>query len=187
MLQAVLFFGRQVGRFPTDQGADWLGWLGVWPVAITIGAATWCVLCFPEGRFLSPRWRRLAIGAVALAGACSLLSALWPVEYDETGVVTDHPLSLAGADTASSVWNAVGHPVYVLLQLLWVVAVAARWRQSDGVVRRQLTVMLVAVGVSVLGLLVGWSPPAAQGPASCSSPPSRSRPAGPWSGSASPR
>lgn len=154
-LQALLFFGRQVGHFPTAAGADWWGWLGVWPLAITICAATWCVLCFPEGRFLSARWRSVGIIAAVLAGACSLVSALWPVEYADTGVVTDHPLSLAGADPATAVWDAVAHPVYVLLQVLWVVAVAARWRQSDGVVRRQLTVMLAAVGVSVAGLVVG--------------------------------
>lgn len=155
LLQATLFFGRQVGHFPTATGAEWLGWLGVWPVAVTICLVTWCVLCFPEGRFLSPGWRRVGLGAAALAVSCSLLSALWPVEYDDAGVVTDHPLSLGGADIAATVWDAVGHPVYFLLQLLWVVAIAARWRQSDGVVRRQLTVMLAAVGVSVAGLLVG--------------------------------
>ena len=154
-LSAVLFFGRQVGRFPTSAHADWLGWLGVWPVAVAIGATTWCVLCFPEGRFLSPGWRRVGVAAVVLAGACSVVSALWPVEYDDTGVVTRHPLSLAGADAASSVWDLVAHPLYVLLQLLWVVAVSARWRQSDGVVRRQLAVMLAAVAVSVVALVIG--------------------------------
>ena len=155
VLQAMLFFGRQVGRFPTSRAADWLGWLGVWPVAITIGAVTWCVLCFPEGRFLSPTWRRVGVTAAVAATACSLLSALWPVEYAEAGVVTAHPFSLPGADVASSVWDVVAHPVYLLLQLLWLVAVAARWRESDGVVRRQLTVMLAAVGASVVGLVVG--------------------------------
>lgn len=155
ILQAVLFFGRQVGRFPTESGADWLGWLGVWPVAVTICAVSWCVLCFPEGRFLSPAWRWVAVAAAVLAGACSLLSALWPVEYAETGMVTEHPLSLGGLDTVELVWDVVAHPLYALLQLLWVVAVAARWRQSHGVVRRQLAVMLAAVGVSAVGLVIG--------------------------------
>jgi DNA-binding CsgD family transcriptional regulator len=164
VLEAVLFFGRQIGRFPTSLGADWLGWLGVWPVAITIGAATWCVLCFPEGRFLSPGWRRVAIGVAVVAASCSLVSALWPVEYADTGVVTEHPLSLGGADVAAQVWDAVAHPVYIALQLLWVVAVAARWRQSDGVVRRQLTVMLAAVGVSAAGLVVGLAVSGDPGP-----------------------
>ncbi len=155
VLEAVLFFGRQVGRYPTSARDDWWGWLGVWPLALTLGALTWCVLCFPEGRFLSPVWRRIGVGVGVAAAACSLVSALWPVEYDAAGVVTTHPLSLPGADGAQQVWDAVAHPFYVVLQLLWVAAVVARWRQSDGVVRRQLAVLLAAVALSTLALVVG--------------------------------
>lgn len=155
-LETVIFFGRQVGRYPSPSALDdWWGWLGVWPLAVTISAVTWCVLCFPEGRFLSAAWRRVGIGAAVLSGACSLVSALYPVEYAGTGVRTAHPFSFPGRDTADALWGAVAHPLYVALQLLWVGAVVARWRLSDGVVRRQLTVMLVAVGVSVAGLLEG--------------------------------
>jgi DNA-binding CsgD family transcriptional regulator len=70
-------------------------------------------------------------------------------------VLARHPFGLPGADLADAVWSAVAHPLYLVLQLLWVAAVVARWRQSDGVVRRQLTVLLVAVGVSCAGLVGG--------------------------------
>ena len=155
VLEAVMFFGRQIGHFPSTTHDQWWGWLGVWPLALTLGAVTWCVLCFPEGRFLSPAWRRVGLAVAGVAVACSLVSALWPVEYDAAGVLTAHPLSLAGADATHAAWRVLAHPFYVFLQLLWVVAVAARWRQSDGVVRRQLLVLLVAVAVSAVGLVVG--------------------------------
>jgi DNA-binding CsgD family transcriptional regulator len=155
VLEALLFFGRQVGHVPSGPADRWWAWLGVWPVAITICAVTWCVLCFPEGRFLTGTWRWIGVGAAALAGICSLLSALYPVEYDETGTTLAHPFDLPGRGAADAVWGVVAHPLYVALQLLWVVAVVARWRQSDGVVRRQLTVLLVAVGISCAGLVVG--------------------------------
>jgi DNA-binding CsgD family transcriptional regulator len=158
VISSVMFFGRQVGLSPSDPTTawqEWLGWLGVWPVAVAIAATTWCVLCFPEGRFLSPAWRRAAIALSLAAAACSLLSALWPVEYESTGVLTEHPLSLPGAQSAAAVWDAVAHPLYVVLQLVWVPAVVARWRASDGVVRRQLAVVLGAVALSAVGLLVG--------------------------------
>ena len=156
LLEAVMFAGRQVGHSATAGSGDrWLGWVGVWPLALTLAAVTWCVLCFPEGRFLSAAWRRVAIGALVVASTCSLVSALWPVEYDAAGVLTAHPLDLPGREAAVDVWSAVAHPFYAVLQLLWVVAVAARWRQSDGIVRRQLTAKLVVVGAAALALLAG--------------------------------
>ena len=155
LLEAVVFVGRQVGHDPGASADRWWGWLGVWPLAITLGAVTWCVLCFPEGRFLSPLWRRVGVAVAVGAIACSVVSALWPVEYASTGVATPHPLSLAGADHVAEVWQWVAHPFYAVLQVLMVVAVVARWRLSDGVVRRQLTVLLVAVAVSAIGVAAG--------------------------------
>jgi hypothetical protein len=154
-LEALLFVGRQVGHFPGGADDRWWGWLGVWPLALTLAAITWCVLCFPEGRFLTPRWRWAGLAAAALAVVCSSVSALYPVEYDAAGVVTPHPFSLAGGDAAEALWRGLGHPTYLLLQLLWVVALVARWRASSGVVRSQLTVMLAAVAVSTVGLVAG--------------------------------
>ncbi|MEO6606761.1 MAG: LuxR C-terminal-related transcriptional regulator [Aeromicrobium sp.] len=161
-LQAVMFVGRQIGHDSSAYDDRWWGWFGVWPVAITLGTVTWCILCFPEGRFLSRRWVWVGAAVAVLATACSLLSALWPVEYADTGVRTPHPLSLGGADTADAIWSALAHSTYVGLQLLWVVAVVVRWRQSSGSTRSQLTVMLGAVAVSaaalVIGLIVAGSP-----------------------------
>ncbi len=155
VLEAVMFFGRQAGHAPSSSLDAWWGWLGVWPLALTLGAITWCVMCFPEGRFLSRGWWWVGIGVAALAVACSLASALWPVEYESSGVVVAHPFTVPGIDIAQPVWNAVAHPFYAALQVLWVVAVVARWRASDSVARRQITVLVVAVAVSALGLVVG--------------------------------
>ena len=154
-LEALMFVGRQIGHDSTAYADRWWGWLGVWPLAITLGAVTWCILCFPEGRFLSRRWAWVGVGVAALAVACSLLSALWPVEYAETGVRTPHPLALGGGDTADSVWSALAHSTYAGFQLLWVVAVIVRWRQSSGSARSQLAVMLAAVALSALALVAG--------------------------------
>lgn len=161
-LEAVMFVGRQIGHDSAAYDDRWWGWLGVWPLAITLGAVTWCILCFPEGRFLSRRWAWVGAGVAVVATVCSGLSALWPVEYAETAVRTPHPLSLGGLDSADAIWSALAHTSYAAFQLLWVVAVVVRWRQSSGSARSQLTVMLAAVAVSavalVVGLVVGGSP-----------------------------
>jgi DNA-binding CsgD family transcriptional regulator len=162
LVEAVLFFGRQVGREP--DGGAWWGWLGVWPVAVGIALCTLAVLVFPDGRLPSPGWRPVAAGVVAVAAVCAGLSALWPVEYEAAGVATAHPFGLAGTGAVAPVWEAVAHTAYPLFQVLWVVAVVLRWRRSGRLVRVQLAWVGLAAGVSAAFLLAGmaaWQSPRA--------------------------
>jgi DNA-binding CsgD family transcriptional regulator len=162
VVEAVMFFGRQAAHFPTSEGSDWLGWLGVWPVAIALALATLSVICFPDGGLPSPRWRPVVTVVVAVALLCALVSAIWPVEYASAGVHTEDPVNGTAPDVATTLWSAVAHPAYVGFQVLWVVAVVARWRSSDGHVRSQLALLVMATGVSVAALvvgLVGWGTP----------------------------
>jgi DNA-binding CsgD family transcriptional regulator len=164
VVQAVMFYGRQVGHTPTDGGSTWLAWLGVWPLALCLSLATLSIICFPDGRPPSPRWHGVAWAVLALAVVCSMLSALWPVEYAAAGVSGDHPLHLGGFSVASAVWSHLAHPSYAAFQVLWVVVVVQRWRVAEGHVRQQLALVLVAATVSLVALLVGlawWGSPSA--------------------------
>ncbi|WP_245927434.1 helix-turn-helix transcriptional regulator [Nocardioides silvaticus] len=162
ILEGILFLGRQVAHEGGEAASQWWAWFGVWPIATILGLTTWAVLCFPEGRFLSRGWRWTAYVVVAVAVTCSALSALWPVEYSAAGVDTPHPLDLGGVSVVRDVWNLVAHPAYAIFQILWVVAVAARWRSANGVLRSQLALLTGAVGVAAAALLVGlavWQSP----------------------------
>lgn len=162
VLEGVLFLGRQVAHHDSGAASPWWGWFGVWPIATILGLTTWAVLCFPEGRFLSRGWRWTAYLVVAVAAVCSLLSALWPVEYSAAGVETAHPLDLGGRAVARDVWEVVAHPAYAIFQLLWVVGVAMRWRSANGVLRSQLALLTGAVGIAAAALLLGlavWHSP----------------------------
>jgi DNA-binding CsgD family transcriptional regulator len=159
VLEGLLFLGRQVAH---DGVGTWWGWVGVWPLALILCATTWAVLCFPEGRFLSHRWRRVGVAVVVVAVGCSLLSALWPVEYDAAGVGTPHPFDLGGADAARGIWDTVAHPAYALFQVTWLVGILARWRRANGVLRNQLALLGVAVAITTAALLTGlilWHSP----------------------------
>ncbi len=163
-VEAVMFYGRQVGHTPSRGGSTWWAWLGIWPLASCLALATLSVICFPDGRLPSVRWRWVVGGVVGLAAACSTLSALWPVEYAAAGVSVDHPLHLGGYAVASAVWSRLAHPSYAAFQVLWVVVVVQRWRLAEGHVRQQLAVVLAAATVSVVALLAGlasWGSPGA--------------------------
>lgn len=163
MVEAVMFFGRQIGHSPSTESSRWWGWLGVWPLVIAVALTTFAVICFPDGRLRSRGWRWVAALVAVVAAVCAVLSALWPVEYASAGVVTAHPINTDSPSAIATVWAGIAHPAYIGLQVLWVVAVGIRWRSSDGQVRHQLAWVLAAAAVSVTALVLGltlWGTPA---------------------------
>jgi DNA-binding CsgD family transcriptional regulator len=157
VVEGVMFLGRQVGHTPTSDTSSWWGWLGVWPLVVALGLTTFAVICFPDGRLPSPRWRPVAAVVVAITLVCATLSAIWPVEYASAGMLTTHPWHAVSPSAVTKVWTALAHPAYIGFQVLWVVALAARWRSADGHVRRQLTWLVTAAAISVIALVVGLS------------------------------
>lgn len=162
LVESVTFFGRQVGRSSTGVVDRWLAWLGVWPVVVALALTTLAVICFPDGRLPSVRWRWVVAWVVTVTAVCATLSALWPVEYSSAGVISPHPFNPKASVMATDVWSALAHPAYVTFQVLWVLAVVARWRAADGHVRRQLTWLVAAAGLSTVALVAGlalWGTP----------------------------
>lgn len=177
VVEAVMFVGRQIGHTATGTASSWLAWLGVWPVVVGMLLTTIAVVCYPDGRLPSRRWRPAVVVACVLAATCAVISALWPVEWASTGVTVPPPFSLPGSAPAESVWRVLAHPLYLVLQLSWIVAVAVRWRAGRSrepllglligvaVAFGVLAVGLVAVGsatpglvtVSLVPLVAGWS------------------------------
>lgn len=155
VVEAVLFLGRQVGHSAASEANRWWGWLGVWPTVVALALTTLSVFCFPDGRLPTRRWVWVSAGVVAVAAVCATLSAVWPVEYASAGVLVPHPFNPTDPRGVADLWSAVAHPAYAAFQVLWVVAVAARWRTAAGVVRRQLAWLTAAVLVSVVALAVG--------------------------------
>jgi signal transduction histidine kinase len=153
--QAVMFFGRQVGHHPGFPAAQWLAWLGVWPlplVLVLVGAA---VMAFPDGRLPGRAWR-FAFRLMAAVGlVLSVVSALWPVEYARTGIIVGHPFELPGGDTAKTFFDVAAPACYLAFQLLWAVCVIARYRRATPDEARQLRWFVSAVAGSVVVLLLG--------------------------------
>jgi len=162
-VHAVMFLGRQLGHFTPD-ASPWWGWLGVWPLTAAIALTTFAVLCFPDGRLPSRRWRPVAVLLIADTVFLTVLSAGWPVDYASTGIGMPHPLGLRSSALLDAVWETVAYPSFIAFQMLWIVAVIVRWRRRDGTGRRALGWLAAATAVSVVLLVVGliiWGSPRA--------------------------
>ncbi|MFK4083578.1 LuxR C-terminal-related transcriptional regulator [Kribbella sp. NPDC020789] len=153
LVEAVMFAGRQIGHTATGTAASWLGWLGVWPIVVGMLVTTFAVVCFPEGHLPSRRWRPALVVACVLAAVCATLSALWPVEWASAGLVGPPPFSLPGRATAAAVWQVLAHPLYLVLQVSWVVAVVVRWRAGRS--RAPLLGLLLGVAIAFVVLAAG--------------------------------
>jgi GAF domain-containing protein len=154
LVEAVIFTGRQIGHTATGTASSWLGWLGVWPIVVAILLMTFAVVCFPNGQLPSRRWRPAVVVACVLAAVCAMLSALWPVEWASAGLTVPPPFSLPGRATAAAVWAVLAHPLYLVLQFSWIVAVAVRWRAGRS--RAPLLGLLLGVAAAFVVLAVGW-------------------------------
>ena len=155
VVHAVMFFGRQYGLSErTLPAASWIGWFGVWPVPLAVAVFGWTLMAFPHGDMLSPRWRRAGWAMFAVAVVMALTSALWPVDYDRTGLFAPHPFELPGSQAAARMWFYL-QPSLALFQVLFTAAVVVRLRRARGDERRQMRWLVYAAVMAVTMLVVG--------------------------------
>ena len=115
-------------------------------------------LLFPDGRFLSPRWRWVAIAA-ALTVAVATLRILF--ETAELAGVPGlrNPFYVAGAEgilgTIDKVETLVGVPLFFLA--VW--SLVLRYRRSDDVARHQIRWLVAASAVAVVAFGISFVAP----------------------------
>lgn len=163
LAHAVMFFGRQYGFYgaSSPERADvlpataWVTWLGVWPLALVLVLAGVTLMCFPDGRLPSPRWRPVVAVMVAVGAVLAICSALWPVEYADNALSVPHPLNVGGYDTAQRLWNVIAPAAYLLIQLTWGACVVIRIRRAEGDEVRQLRWFAYAVAIGAAAMATG--------------------------------
>jgi signal transduction histidine kinase len=141
------------GRPPGGLYAAWLQeWVWI-PLIVGLGVVGWI---FPEGRFLSRRWRTAMVVACALAAVPMVLNALLPRLTIFAGF--DNP---AGLDEPW-IQSAANASAGLMLPVLFGGAAAAtvRFRKRHGDERQQikwllLAVMAIAMVIAYYGILLG--------------------------------
>jgi len=143
----------QGGRPPFGEWAAWLDeWFWMFGV-MTLGVAA---ALYPDGRWLSQRWRRVVVGGVVLAGLSMIAAAITPELLIFKGV--DNPVGLTGI-TSQRYYQLIGWAgVFFLIPVVAGSAGAfVRYRRSHGDEREQLKWLAASVGLVTvtLGIYIG--------------------------------
>jgi hypothetical protein len=97
---------------------------------------------FPDGRFLTARWRRVGLVGIALALVFTALRAIWPapLRVDPYGRIwIDNPLSLPAPDLPwLDAFIAGPNNLIILVFFLGIISLVLRWRRSSGEPRQQI-------------------------------------------------
>ena len=152
--EAVMFSCRQVGYQPGVPGAEWIAWFGVWPLPLVMALVGLTIMSFPSGRLPGPLWRRLTVAATAAAIVLATVSALWPVEYERTALLVEHPLALPGGEAAQAFFTVASSIVFLGFQLMWAVCLVVRMVAADANQSRQLWWFVGAAALSVVVMVL---------------------------------
>ena len=82
------------------------------------------------------------------------ISALWPVEYERTALLVEHPLAVPGGEAAQGFFTVASNIVYFGYQLMWAVCLVVRMVGADADQSRQLWWFVGAAAMSVVAMVL---------------------------------
>ncbi len=136
-------------------GAIWFGWLNAWSgIPALFILPIFLPLLYPTGRPLSRRWRPVAIGALGILVAYTVVAALSPFAPGTYPPDISNPFALTGVGAnVLSLAKDVLAPTLILVLVLGLISMALRYRRSSGIERQQLK-GLAYVGAIAIGALI---------------------------------
>jgi hypothetical protein len=123
-------------------GGDYAVWLNNVMTSFAFLSLALMPWLFPDGRFLTARWRRAGLVGIGLALVFTALKAIWPapMPVDPYGRIRiDNPLSLPAPDLPwLDAFMAGPNNLIILMFLLGIISLVLRWRRSSGEPRQQI-------------------------------------------------
>src|SRR5262245_58707196 len=115
-------------------------------------------LVFPNGRFVSRRWRWVAIAAAIVVALAELRTVLGTDELLETPGLRN-PFYRPDLQPVLSAWEGVETTLAALLFVAAVWSLALRYRRSDDIGQHQIRWLAAASTVAVAGTVLTWIVP----------------------------
>lgn len=135
-------------------GATAAAWLSAWtsePTGVLIGLL---LMVFPNGRFLSPRWRRVGVTAGAGAVVWAVAAGFDPGRLRNFDPVVANPVGIDGLGPVLDPIAAVAPALFLVFVLAAAASVVVRFRRAVAQERRQIKWLALAAGYAVGAMLV---------------------------------
>jgi hypothetical protein len=140
------------GVYATDDGLpgqEAAAWLFAWSGEAVFFLVVFLLLVFPDGRFLTRRWRGVGI-AGGVAGVLLSLAAAFDPGPLYTFEAIDNPLGIDGAGGALETLREIGSLAVSVLLVLAGVSLVVRFRRAEARERRRIKWLAVGAATAVL-------------------------------------
>jgi hypothetical protein len=140
------------GVYATDgglPGQDVVAWLFAWSGEVAFFLVILLLLVFPDGRFLTRRWRGVGI-AVAAAGVLFAIAIAFDPGPLYTFEVLPNPFGIEGIGTALETVREIGSLSVSVFLVLAGVSLIVRFRRADATERRRIKWLALGAASAVL-------------------------------------
>jgi hypothetical protein len=135
-----------VGGLPGQAAA---AWVYAWSVEFMFLVLTLLILLFPDGRFLTPRWRRVGLAAVATAIAVGLAIAFDPGPLYTFDKISN-PLGIDAAGGVLETIIGIGPVTSTLLLIAAGASLVLRYRRAEAIERQQIKWLAAGAALAVI-------------------------------------
>jgi hypothetical protein len=150
LLWSYAIYSVYADSLPADQ---WAAWVFAWSGEPLLLIVVLLLLLFPDGRFLTGRWRRLGYATVFTAIVWAAAIALDPGRLADFHAASN-PVGIEGAAGLLEAVAGVASALETLLLVLAGVSIVVRYRRSEASERMQIKWLAATAALTALIVLV---------------------------------
>lgn len=136
------------------EGIVWVAWVNNWLWAVLYSVSLYMVAIFPDGNFLSHRWR-ITLSIMLVWFTLPIIAGSALESPMSSAYQIPNPLNLDSLANVSNVLFNIGLPAMPITALSLVVSAVVRFRRGQGRERQQMKWLLGGVSLLAFMLVVG--------------------------------